>query len=235
SAVGGGRWAGGGGWAGGGRRVCDGWWVGEVLVAGGAGPGEYGRVLLVYLPAGLVFEPVVVAAEAGEVGGGGGSGWVWGDVVEVPAAGRVPAAGEPAGDVAGADQVGERRGRRVPAAADGVHGAVLGGGGGELDQGVGPSGVDAAVVAGRPGPAGQPVEGGLDGRGAVGRQQRPQLGHAVRGGGEHDPAVGGGALVPVLGGGRVGGQHGPGQAGPQLPGGLAGAPGSTRRSTAAAS
>jgi hypothetical protein len=56
-----------------------------------------------------VLEAVVAAAQADEVAGVGGSVGVAQDVVDVFEAGRASAAGESAGDVAGADEAGHGR------------------------------------------------------------------------------------------------------------------------------
>ena len=49
-------------------------WVGGVGVSGGGGPGHPGLGFEVGLPSGVLFEPVVVSAQAGEVVVGGGPG-----------------------------------------------------------------------------------------------------------------------------------------------------------------
>ena len=78
--------------------------MGEVSPAGWAGPAE-SSVGLGESPCGVVFQAVMVSAERAEVPGCGGSFRPWGGVVEVCSLCGVLAAGEPAGVVAGADEV----------------------------------------------------------------------------------------------------------------------------------
>ncbi len=61
-------------------------------VSGGGGPGHPGVGVEFGVPSGVLFEPVVVSAQAGEVVVGGGPGRVGDGVVEVGAG--LPAAGE---------------------------------------------------------------------------------------------------------------------------------------------
>ena len=89
------------------------------------------------LPTSPVFEQVMVPAQADEIVCIGGTGRVRDGVVEIAAAGRLPAAGKPACLVAATEEVGQR-GRRSVAA---------------------PAGIDKGAVVGRREPAPQAISG----------------------------------------------------------------------------
>ena len=97
------------------------------------------------------------------------------------------------GTIDGARGTGGTGASRVIAgpAAGAVRLRVGEGGAGQVDQGVGAALVGAALVTTRAvdGGVGHRVQGGLDDRGAVGGQVRPQLGHAVLGRGEDHPPL----------------------------------------------
>src|SRR5262249_38604444 len=89
-------------------RCCcwcgQGWWLGDVLVAGGCGPDVPVTVAL-QGPVGFVLKPVVPPAQAGEVTRGGGGVGRRGGVVDIAGRGGRGAAREDAVLVSGADEV----------------------------------------------------------------------------------------------------------------------------------
>src|SRR5882757_11578669 len=98
-------------------------WVRDVRASGGAGPLQLSALALGDFPAGrLVFAgglySVVTSADAAEVGFFGCAVGVSGGVVDVGACGGLGAAGESAGAVPGADEIGQCCGGAVAVSAD---------------------------------------------------------------------------------------------------------------------